>query len=196
MKLATRKLVEALSIAYCSKCARLKHFCDFTPQKSRRNGLNAICHSCAAEKSRIQREKNPETRLKWRSQRLEIERSQSRARHAKSPSIGRAATAEWRRKNPDAVSRYKKLWSARPETKALWRQWSAKRRAITSLATPSWADQELIELIYAEAMHRGMEVDHVIPLNGKTVCGLHVFTNMQLLTRSQNASKGNKFRSG
>ena len=69
---------------------------------------------------------------------------------------------------------------------------SAKHRAAKLQATPSWAEPELIELIYAEAAYRNMQVDHIIPLQGKNVCGLHVHNNMQLLTRSQNASKGNR----
>ncbi len=38
-----------------------------------------------------------------------------------------------------------------------------------------------------------MEVDHVIPLRGKLISGLHVWDNLQLLDRLLNTKKGNKF---
>ena len=59
--------------------------------------------------------------------------------------------------------------------------------------TPLWADHVEIAKLYAAAAHNGMEVDHVIPLRGKLVSGLHVHTNMQLLTTVQNRSKGNRY---
>lgn len=37
------------------------------------------------------------------------------------------------------------------------------------------------------------EVDHIIPLQGRTVSGLHVETNMQVITRAENRAKWNHF---
>ena len=74
----------------------------------------------------------------------------------------------------------------------------AKYRAKKLNATPKWltAKQlEEIQQIYTKARELGLEVDHIIPLQGKNVCGLHVPWNLQLLTRQQNASKSNKIDS-
>jgi len=59
---------------------------------------------------------------------------------------------------------------------------------------PSWADHEKIKAIYQEAERTGMTVDHIIPLRGQLVSGLHVENNLQLLPGNVNYSKGNFFK--
>ena len=69
---------------------------------------------------------------------------------------------------------------------------NAKRRASKLQRTPSWADDLVIQMIYEDAPE-GMEVDHIIPLQGKTVSGLHVAWNLQYLTPEENKMKGNRY---
>lgn len=58
--------------------------------------------------------------------------------------------------------------------------------------TPKWANLEKIKEIYINRPN-GCHVDHIIPLQGNNVCGLHVETNLQYLSAFENISKGNKF---
>ena len=67
-----------------------------------------------------------------------------------------------------------------------------RRRNAQASRTPLWADHAEINKIYCEAADKGLEVDHVIPLQGKLVSGLHTHNNLQLLSRTENASKGNR----
>lgn len=57
---------------------------------------------------------------------------------------------------------------------------------------PKWANLNTIKNIYKNCPE-GMVVDHIIPLQGENVCGLHVENNLQYLTISENTQKGNKF---
>lgn len=50
-----------------------------------------------------------------------------------------------------------------------------------------------MEELYDIAAKRSLEVDHIIPIKHDKVCGLHVPWNLQMLTRSENAKKSNKF---
>lgn len=58
--------------------------------------------------------------------------------------------------------------------------------------TPLWSNQEEIKLIYAMCL-KGYAVDHIVPLRGNLVSGLHVPYNLQYLTAAENLKKGNKF---
>jgi hypothetical protein len=77
----------------------------------------------------------------------------------------------------------------------------AKRRAVKRNAVPKWltGQQKLqIQSIFTEAIRLSSttgikhEVDHIVPLQGKTVCGLHVPWNLQVIPMIENRSKGNK----
>jgi hypothetical protein len=76
---------------------------------------------------------------------------------------------------------------------------AAKRLAAELQRTPSWADHEAISKFYAQARaltrRTGIphHVDHIIPLQGRKVSGLHVQNNMQVLTASENARKCNTY---
>jgi len=68
----------------------------------------------------------------------------------------------------------------------------AKRKAAKLLRTPIWSEKGEIKELYLNCPD-GHHVDHIVPLQGKLVSGLHVFTNLQYLTASENMSKSNKF---
>lgn len=71
-----------------------------------------------------------------------------------------------------------------------------------TLATPPWLREEhwaAMNAVYEEARRRTREtgvrhdVDHIHPINGKVLSGLHVPWNLQVLTQSQNVSKSNRY---
>jgi len=80
-----------------------------------------------------------------------------------------------------------------------WKVIKARRRAAQLNARPDWLTEEdewMIAEVYDTATLRSKltgvphEVDHIVPLQGVQVCGLHVPWNLQVLTRSENRSKG------
>lgn len=79
---------------------------------------------------------------------------------------------------------------------------ASARRALKLKATPSWITEDQLEEIEnfywltkdlqslsGEVYH----VDHIVPLKGKNVCGLHVPWNLQVLPADINLSKGNSY---
>lgn len=76
---------------------------------------------------------------------------------------------------------------------------AAKRRAARKRRTAQWANIEKIKEKYAEAARLSKEtgvlhhVDHIIPMQGAKVSGLHVENNLQVITATENMSKHNRF---
>jgi hypothetical protein len=134
----------------------------------------------------------------------------------------RAANAErisenkkqWAIKNADHKAEQDRLYAQRhPEKRTLARKkWSeanpgedraakAKNHAARIKRTPTWLsedDEWMIAQAYELAALRtklfgfSWHVDHVIPLNGKKVSGLHVPTNLQVIPWRDNLRKGNR----
>jgi hypothetical protein len=81
----------------------------------------------------------------------------------------------------------------RQQNKAYYAEQQRKRVLHIKQANPNWADSEKIKQIYKEAQEKGLEVDHIIPLRGKNVSGLHVENNLQLITKQENCRKTNNY---
>ena len=70
---------------------------------------------------------------------------------------------------------------------------NARNREISKInRTPFWSQKDLIRNFYSNKP-TGYHVDHIIPLQGKLVSGLHVIENLQYLSPKENASKGSKY---
>ena len=105
----------------------------------------------------------------------------------------------WYKNNRDAI--LERIKDYTKNNRAIKNALTAKRRARKLKATPSWLSKQHFEAIkefYKEAKRLEdlfgelYHVDHIVPLQGAHVCGLHVPWNLQVLTASENMSKSNK----
>lgn len=97
----------------------------------------------------------------------------------------------YQRRNREYYSEKGREWQSR--NPKLRRLYSANYRARRTQATPPWADLDAIKSFYLNCPE-GHEVDHIIPLDHPEISGLHVLSNLQYLTISENRSKGNRYQ--
>lgn len=68
----------------------------------------------------------------------------------------------------------------------------AKQAVQRAFATPKWVDVEAVAEFYSNCP-KGHHVDHIVPLRGLSVCGLHVPWNLQYLAADLNMKKKNHY---
>lgn len=137
------------------------------------------------------------------NQRPEV-KERDRIRHAERYLANRDAIQESRKAyyeaNPDAKLRVKAYQLRHYQNnKPMYVARGGLRRRLIKRATPPWANKEAILAFYVEAERKTAEtgilhvVDHIVPLQGKRVSGLHVENNLQVITADANLRKANKF---
>ena len=106
--------------------------------------------------------------------------------------VGKKSRDSYYTRNKERINSVGREWSKNNKGKK--RAALARRRASKSLQTPPWSEKYLIREFYINCP-KGCHVDHIIPLRGKNVRGLHVISNLQYLTAEDNLRKGNKHES-
>lgn len=152
---------------------------------SNRYASNSECCECRAKKNVALKNKQQA----W----AEINRDRKNAvsrglYHADAEAQRERSRMKWV-KNKEKVSATNKAWL--DKNKGIWNHYAAKRRAAIRKRTPLWADMDAIKGIYANCPD-GYHVDHIVPLQGKTVCGFHSHHNLQYLTAAENQRKFNR----
>jgi hypothetical protein len=162
---------------HCYKCKTCKDVSLFGKNKSKLDGLATECKDC--------------------------KRKQDREYAAKNREAAKERASIWYYDNKQyaltANKEYRSKWSKanRHKRNAV----ETKRRALKLNATPKWLSKEQLQQIESvywlarleqELTDEQFHVDHIVPLKGKTVCGLHVPWNLQVLKASENLSKGNR----
>lgn len=181
-------LVEKL----CRRCHVSKPLSLFAKDSKRKDGKQPYCKDC----NKSYRATN--------SDRIHTYREENRSYYRKK-------NAEYRTKNPDAIRERNReyYWSMRDQNISRVRAWQvdnpekhceiqARRAAVKLYAQPPWADQKEISEIYRVASEmraagHDVQVDHVVPLRSKKVCGLHVAANLQIIPSQLNFTKGNRY---
>lgn len=167
---------------HCSRktCSQVnpQSFSEFYKNNCNSNGLSYACKVCIKEDA-----KSPKIRANIARYRMS-EKGKINAHKYNTSAKGLLSHAK-----------YRQDINNKPRLAANTR----KRQAAKLKATPCWLTKvhlELMQMMYKKAAYltevTGIKwtVDHIIPLNGKNVRGLHVPWNLRVIPGSENFSKG------
>ena len=175
-------------------CPRCCGTASMTPAlyRGNRGVMRPCCIECEPEVL-AKRKRAVEKVASWRKKKEGIKAyraAEARKYREKSGDKVRAYRRSWYEQNKDMLREYRRNYIK--QNPGFNRAASARHRALVLQRTVSWADLEEIKRVYKDCPD-GMVVDHIIPLRGKTVSGLHVAPNLQYLTFGENSLKSNKF---
>ena len=104
--------------------------------------------------------------------------------------VSERRSREWAEKNKEKKQAQWRAWYERNKAKQKEKAMFEKAEKLQRM--PPWTDKQAIAEIYANRPE-GHHVDHIVPLRGKNVSGLHVPWNLQYLPAKENMSKGNRY---
>ena len=188
----------------CTKCGEVKPLEKFKLDSRNKSGVAATCKDCTNAYHRKYQEKNRDKHLargkKYhadnRDERLAAQKKYKAENRAKELARGKKYYEDNRAK---IAARKKKYREKFPEKSAAI---TAKRRAAQLERIPAWSnddDLKAIKKIYARCRRINKltgikhQVDHVIPLQGDSISGLHHSTNLAIIPAALNISKNNKW---
>lgn len=168
----------------CSRCKTEKLFSQFFKRSSSKDGLQNQCKQCKAASLK-----------EWRLENPNSVKEHNASNYQRNTNAIKASVKRWKAANPERARELERAKEARkPELK---RARVAKRRASILTSVPCWTNLDAVKGMYqlAQVFRRvglNIHVDHIVPVQGKTVSGLHTENNLQLLIGSKNIGKGNR----
>ena len=190
----------------CRVCGDVKPVTEYNKDSKTKDGYRTDCRNCSKKKDREYAAKNREA-AKLRAKKWHHENKKRANENSK----------RWRQENPERLKELSKLWHEenKERVKELNRAWkkankhkvnanTRMRQAAKLNATPPWLNEDhkfMLEEIYelrdlrTQATGVVHHVDHIVPLRGAEVCGLHVPWNLQVIPASDNIRKGNSYGS-
>jgi hypothetical protein len=189
----------------CRICLQEKDYAGFYPREFSADGYRNECKKCCIKKSKARYRKDLEASREWHREnhrkKVEANPSWYADYYAKNKEVRLAYDAKYyQTKNREKRLLQAKAWAENNKGRANANKKAYKLAKVR--ACPSWLAEDehwmMQEAYELAAMRTDMfgfswHVDHIVPLRGKTVSGLHVPWNLQVIPGVENMSKSNKF---